>query len=118
VSRRSQEARERMGREMMLARRAGMFRHVGWQSEYAPDPRCPHLAAREVENDEPLAVPDPLPESWFPMRLRHWVCAGCGAAVCPHAFLEAEMTPLPADVRAAWWDRWRAYERSVNGVAA
>jgi hypothetical protein len=94
------------------------LKHVLWQSAYRASRGCRHLVARELENDEPIEHPDPLPWVWFPIVARHWVCDDCGVAVSPSAFREHELLPLPEEVKRAWWDRWRAYERSVNGVSA
>ena len=95
-------------------RRAHLFTHIGWRSAYAPDRQCDHLAAVEVENEEPIEHPVPLPEFWIPIRLRHWVCAECGTAVNPHAFTSRELQPLPEETVREWWNRWWDYERSIN----
>jgi len=95
-------------------RRARLFKHLGWRSEYAPARDCPHNTAVEVENEAPIEYPNPLPKFWFPIRLRHWVCADCHTAVNPHAFRPNAMRPLSEETQKAWWDNWRAYERSVN----
>lgn len=99
-------------------RRSLLFRHLGWKPEYAPDRDCSHSKALEVENDEPIVHPDPLPDFWFPIILRHWTCAGCGTAVNPSAFRDADRIGLPENAQREWWDRWRRYERSINAGAA
>lgn len=95
-------------------RRSELFRHVGWRSAYAPALGCSHACAVEIENDDPIEHPVPLPAFWIPIRLRHWVCAECCTAVNPHAFESHCLAPIPEAQQREWWDRWRAYEREIN----
>ena len=85
MGRRDDDRRERERGEE-LRRQAQILQHLGWRSAYAPTKLCPHTVAVEIENDDPILHPDPLPQFWIPIRLRHWVCAECRTAVNPHAF--------------------------------
>jgi hypothetical protein len=89
-----------------------VLHHLGWRSAYAPTRGCAHTTAVEIENDEPITHPVPLPEFWFPLRLRHWVCADCGTAVSPHHV--HQLFPLSDAAQRAWWDGWHLYERSAR----
>lgn len=115
MSRRDDFLDRERGRE--LRRQGQLFKHLGWRSPYAPKEGCTHHDAVEIENEEPIEHPDPLPDFWFPMRLRHWVCANCGTAVNPHAFRPDGLHPLSEETVKTWWDDWRAYETSINRPA-
>lgn len=95
-------------------RRSILLTHLGWVSPYRPGRGCEHRVAREIENDEPIEHPVPLPEHWFPLRIRYWTCATCGTAVNIHAFKPEHTIPLPKEITAAWWQAWRDYECKTN----
>ena len=87
-------------REAERVRRVEVLRHLGWRSAYAPARDCAHTDAVEIENEEPVVRPDPMPEFWIPLRLRHWTCAYCGTAVNPHHVKNRTQLPDPGTIAA------------------